>query len=79
MGGGHDRKLVGMRVLGGDGVGAGLSSSMLVTASIDSRVNYWSASNLREPADSVVIDANLSCLEVLHGMTNVLQFIFHRL
>ncbi|KAL3827180.1 hypothetical protein ACHAXA_006735 [Cyclostephanos tholiformis] len=70
VGGGHDRELVGMRVLGGDGVGAGLSSSMLVTASIDGRVNYWSASNLREPADSVVIDANLSCLEVLHGVTD---------
>ncbi len=63
-GGGHDRELVGIRVIGGHGI-----ASMLVIASSDGRVNYWSASNLREPSDSVVIDANLSCLEVLHGVS----------
>ncbi|KAL3772142.1 hypothetical protein ACHAW5_000197, partial [Stephanodiscus triporus] len=70
-GGGHDREIVGMRVLGGDGGAGGggsISSSMMVTASSDGGVNYWSASNLREPVERVAIDANLSCLEVLHGV-----------
>jgi dynein intermediate chain len=72
-GGGHDRELVGMRVLGGGegggGGGGSISSSMLVTASSDGTVNYWSASNLREPVERVVIDANLSCLDLLHGVS----------
>ena len=66
-GGGHDRELVGMRIIGGDG--GAMAASMLVTASSDGKVNYWSASNLREPVEHVVIDANLSCLEVLQDVT----------
>jgi dynein intermediate chain len=66
-GGGHDRELVGMRIIGGEG--GAMAASMLVTASSDGKVNYWSASNLREPVEHVVIDANLSCLEVLQGVT----------
>ena len=65
--GGHDRELVGMRIIGGDG--GAMAASMLVTASSDGKVNYWSASNLREPVEHVVIDANLSCLEVLQDVT----------
>lgn len=39
---------------------------MLVTASSDGKVNYWSVSNLRDPVEHVHIpNANLSCLEVL--------------
>jgi len=69
----HDCELVGMRVLGGAAAGAdggaagGISSSKLVTASSDGKVNYWSASNLREPIENVKVDANLSCMEVLNG------------
>ena len=66
-GGGHDRELVGMRIIGGEG--GAMAASMLVTASSDGKVNYWSASNLREPVEHVVIDANLSCLEVLQDVT----------
>jgi len=77
-GGGHDCELVGMKVLGNDnntaagggGGAGGLSTSKLVTASSDGKVNYWSVSNLREPIEHVKVNANLSCLEVLHGNTN---------
>ena len=74
LGGGHDCELVGMKVLGNDAGGAGaaggLSTSKLVTASSDGKVNYWSVSNLREPIEQVQVNANLSCLDVLHGGTN---------
>ena len=76
LGGGHDCELVGMKVLGNDtggggggGAAGGLSTSKLVTASSDGKVNYWSVSNLREPIEQVQVNANLSCLEVLHGGT----------
>ncbi|KAL7472951.1 hypothetical protein ACHAXS_013336 [Conticribra weissflogii] len=71
--GGHDCELVGMAVLGADspdgGVGGGSGGSCtMVTASSDGKVNYWSASNLREPAEHVMVPkANLSCLQVLPG------------
>ena len=70
--GGHDCELVGMKVLGdgsdftGAGAGGSMASSVLVTASSDGKVNYWSMSNLREPAEHVQVpNANLSCLEIL--------------
>ncbi|KAL7538736.1 hypothetical protein ACHAWF_006200, partial [Thalassiosira exigua] len=75
-GGGHDCELVGMGVLGasapgaggaGGGAGGGVSASELVTASSDGLVCYWSPSNLREPAERVKVDANLSCLSILPG------------
>jgi len=53
------------------GVGS-VSASMLATASSEGRENYWSASNLRKPVESVVIDANQSCLEVLHSVSESL-------
>ena len=74
-GGGHNCELVGMKVLGnvGGGVpsagggGGSISTSKLVTASSDGKVSYWTVSNLREPVENVMVDANLSCLDVLHG------------
>ncbi len=74
-GGGHNCELVGMKVLGDVGGGAAsagggggsLSTSKLVTASSDGKVNYWAVSNLREPVETVMVDANLSCLDVVHG------------
>jgi dynein intermediate chain len=42
----------------------------LVTASSDGKVNYWSVSNLRDPVETVIVDANLSCLDVLHYGSN---------
>jgi len=78
-GGGHDVELVGMKVLGGgsgEGGGGGiagggsLSTCKLVTASSDGKVNYWSVSNLRDPVEQVRVDANLSCLDVLHYGSN---------
>jgi len=48
------------------GTAGSITTSKLVTASSDGRVNYWSVSNLREPIETVQVDANLSCLEVLH-------------
>ena len=42
-----------------------LRASKLVTASSDDKVSYWSASNLREPAEMLKVNANLSCLETL--------------
>ncbi|KAK1743533.1 cytoplasmic dynein intermediate chain-like protein [Skeletonema marinoi] len=75
--GGHDVELVGMKVLGGgsggneggSGIaaagGGSLSTCKLVTASSDGKVNYWSVSNLRDPVETVKVDANLSCLDVL--------------
>lgn len=72
--GGHDCELVGMAVLGdnstdgGAGGGGSGGSCTMVTASSDGKVNYWSASNLREPAEHVMVPkANLSCLQVLPG------------
>jgi dynein intermediate chain len=63
-----------MKVLGnvsGGGVasagGGSVSTSKIVTASSDGKVNYWSVSNLREPVENVMVDANLSCLDVLYG------------
>jgi len=76
-GGGHDVELVGMKVLGGGDEGGGviagggsLSTCKLVTASSDGKVNYWSVSNLRDPVEQVRVDANLSCLDVLHYGSN---------
>jgi hypothetical protein len=75
-GGGHNCELVGMKVLGnigggvpsaGGGGGGSISTSKLVTASSDGKVSYWAVSNLREPVENVMVDANLSCLDVLHG------------
>ena len=73
-GGGHNCELVGMKVLGNvggsvasSGGGGSLSTSKLVTASSDGMVNYWAVSNLREPVETVTVDANLSCLDVVHG------------
>ncbi|KAL3790522.1 hypothetical protein HJC23_007671 [Cyclotella cryptica] len=63
---GHDVDLVGMDVLN-DESGAG---SKLVTASSDGKINYWSVSNMREPIESFMVNANLSCLDVLHGSKN---------
>ncbi len=79
--GGHDVELVGMKVLGGGGSevessgiaatgGGSLSTCKLVTASSDGLVNYWSVSNLRDPVESVKVDANLSCLDVLQYGSN---------
>mmetsp|Transcript_8626 Transcript_8626/g.15655 ORF Transcript_8626/g.15655 Transcript_8626/m.15655 type:complete len:805 (-) Transcript_8626:204-2618(-) len=75
LGGGHDCELVGMKVLGAPADGAGgaggsITTSKLVTASSDGKVNYWSVSNLREPVEHVQVNANLSCLETLHGGSN---------
>mmetsp|Transcript_22859 Transcript_22859/g.47702 ORF Transcript_22859/g.47702 Transcript_22859/m.47702 type:complete len:819 (-) Transcript_22859:189-2645(-) len=81
LGGGHDCELVGMKVLGADtsgvagggaagGAGGSLTTSKLVTASSDGKVNYWSVSNLREPMEHVQVNANLSCLETLRGSSN---------
>ena len=74
---GHDCELVGMKVLGDDtarggggAAGGSITTSKLVTASSDGKVNYWSVSNLREPVEHVTVNANLSCLETLHGSTN---------
>ena len=61
----HDTGLVGMDVLVQDG-----TSSKLVTASSDGKINYWSVSNMREPIESFKVDANLSCLDVIHGSKN---------
>ncbi|KAL9188235.1 hypothetical protein ACHAXT_006613 [Thalassiosira profunda] len=69
QGGGHDCELVGMKAVGADGGGSG-AAARVVTASSDGKVNYWAASNLREPAERVRVDAHLSCLETLHGTTN---------
>jgi dynein intermediate chain len=59
-----------MKVLGGDGIAGGgggsISTCKLVTASSDGKVNYWSVSNLRDPVEQVKVNANLSCLDVLH-------------
>lgn len=69
--GGHDCELVGMKVLSdggaaaGGGAGGSMSTSKLVTASSDGKINYWSVSNLREPVEYVTVNANLSCLDVL--------------
>eukprot|EP00577_Skeletonema_sp_RCC1716_P005554 CAMPEP_0113382638 /NCGR_PEP_ID=MMETSP0013_2-20120614/5947_1 /TAXON_ID=2843 ORGANISM="Skeletonema costatum, Strain 1716" /NCGR_SAMPLE_ID=MMETSP0013_2 /ASSEMBLY_ACC=CAM_ASM_000158 /LENGTH=767 /DNA_ID=CAMNT_0000265155 /DNA_START=11 /DNA_END=2311 /DNA_ORIENTATION=- /assembly_acc=CAM_ASM_000158 len=80
--GGHDVELVGMKVLGGgsggneggSGIaaagGGSLSTCKLVTASSDGKVNYWSVSNLRDPVETVKVDANLSCLDVLQYGSN---------
>lgn len=62
---GHDVELVGMDVLTDEGAG-----SKLVTASSDGKINYWSVSNMREPVESFKVDANLSCMDVLHGSKN---------
>ena len=76
---GHDVELVGMKVLGGGagsdggsitGGGGSISTCKLVTASSDGKVNYWSVSNLRDPVETVIVDANLSCLDVLHCGSN---------
>ncbi|KAL7481501.1 hypothetical protein ACHAW6_007201 [Cyclotella cf. meneghiniana] len=63
---GHDVDLVGMDVLT-DESGA---ESKLVTASSDGKILYWSVSNMREPIESFTVNANLSCLDVLHGSKN---------
>jgi dynein intermediate chain len=64
-GSGHDVDLVGMDVLADEDAG-----SKLVTASSDGKINYWSLSNMREPLESFKVDANLSCIDVLHGSNN---------
>lgn len=70
---GHDVDMVGMDVLtGGGGGSSGASSNYkLVTASSDGKINYWSMNNMREPMESfTVANANLSCLDVMHGSNN---------
>ncbi|EED91367.1 cytoplasmic dynein intermediate chain-like protein [Thalassiosira pseudonana CCMP1335] len=70
--GGHDCELVGMKVLSdggaaGGGAGGSMSTSKLVTASSDGKINYWSVSNLREPVEYVTVNANLSFVRTLYS------------
>ena len=41
-----------------------LPKSGLVTAATDGKVNFWSLANLRDAAESVQVDGNISCLAV---------------
>ncbi len=46
--------------------------SALVTASTDGKVNFWSLSNLRDPAESYVMEGNVSCLAVAPESNSIL-------
>ena len=50
--------------------GGSITTSKLATASSDGKVNYWSVSSLLEPVEHVQVNANLSCLEKMHGGSN---------
>jgi len=53
---GHVHPIVGMELLDG--------GSALVTASSDGKVNFWSLSNLRDPAETMMVNGNISALTV---------------
>jgi hypothetical protein len=46
--------------------------SALVTASTDGKLNFWSLSNLRDPAESYVMEGNVSCLAVAPESNSIL-------
>jgi len=54
--GGHAHPICSMEVVEG--------GSGLVTAATDGRLNFWSLANLRDPAESISVGANISCLAV---------------
>mmetsp|Transcript_29786 Transcript_29786/g.43529 ORF Transcript_29786/g.43529 Transcript_29786/m.43529 type:complete len:655 (+) Transcript_29786:155-2119(+) len=53
---GHSHPICSMEIVEG--------GSGLVTAATDGRLNFWSLANLRDPAESLKIGANVSCLAV---------------
>jgi len=46
--------------------------SGLVSASTDGKINFWSLSNLRDPAEFYMLDGNVSCLAVVPESNSIL-------
>jgi len=62
--GGHVHPVVGMELLDG--------GSALVTASSDGKVNFWSPSNLRDPAETILLPGNISSLAIAPESQSIL-------
>jgi len=62
--GGHVHPVVGMELLDG--------GSALVTASSDGKVNFWSPSNLRDPAETILLPGNISSIAIAPESQSIL-------